>query len=398
MEEVQLDEVAGEGVVGGDNMRAVDFVILAEFDIDTGSTIRHQYPKPIPGYTADYFANYMLPEGAHKRAQDSNYIFLNRDGVHGAVREWIHPDSDSDSDLGPGAGAGDGADAGAGAADSKQPFLYGLNIVKTEYDTSVRRGATVKAIAVFSRHSCVHVFKPALESALALYFGGQFDDKNDNSLAVDLYTSLNQLLMTSVPRRNTVQRAVMNYWSGAMDAAEPSAARHLASVGHVHAMSLAFNGNVIPLRIPLNRSPDEVGESCVKLLLSAFGTDAMKIYHAVLVGQRVCFVGYSHSASELAALVLATVRLVSPPVAGVIKRAFPYASLTDLTFLECPGFIAGCTNPIFSGHPEWWDLLCVLGGDHDSEVGTVSQAGADAIEGRGGRIVGHVVGLEGWSF
>ena len=55
----------------------VDYILLAEFDIDTGSTVRHQYPVEVPGYKADWFAENMLPEGAHNRTQDWTYIFLN---------------------------------------------------------------------------------------------------------------------------------------------------------------------------------------------------------------------------------------------------------------------------------------------------------------------------------
>ncbi|CAM9981927.1 unnamed protein product, partial [Scytosiphon promiscuus] len=45
---------------------------------------------------------------------------------------------------------------------------------------------------------------------------------------------------------------------------------------------------------------------------------------------------------------------------GVLRRAFPYASLSDLSFLETPSFVAGVTNPVFEAHPEWWDVLCQL--------------------------------------
>lgn len=58
----------------------IDYIILAEFDIDTGSTVRHQFPGAIPGYAADFFAEYMLPEGAHNRVEDWTYILLNRGG------------------------------------------------------------------------------------------------------------------------------------------------------------------------------------------------------------------------------------------------------------------------------------------------------------------------------
>ena len=56
----------------------VDYLVLAEFDIDTGSTVRHTIPKDVIGYKKDWFADYMLPEGAHNHDLDWTYIFLNR--------------------------------------------------------------------------------------------------------------------------------------------------------------------------------------------------------------------------------------------------------------------------------------------------------------------------------
>jgi hypothetical protein len=46
-------------------------------------------------------------------------------------------------------------------------------------------------------------------------------------------------------------------------------------------------------------------------------------------------------------MVLGCAALLSPPLNGLLlQRVFPYASLTDLSFLEVPGFIAGVTNPV----------------------------------------------------
>ena len=46
---------------------------------------------------------------------------------------------------------------------------------------------------------------------------------------------------------------------------------------------------------------------------------------------------------------------------GFTRHAFPYTDLTKIDeLLKVPGFIAGVTNPAFSYHPEWWDLMCDL--------------------------------------
>lgn len=59
----------------------VEYVLVAEFDIDKGSTVRHCYPSSSifdETYTSDYFANNMLPEGAHNRTHDWTYMLLHR--------------------------------------------------------------------------------------------------------------------------------------------------------------------------------------------------------------------------------------------------------------------------------------------------------------------------------
>ena len=50
--------------------------------VTKGSTVRYQYPNPIAGYKEDWFAEHMLPEGAHNREQDWTYIILNRGERH----------------------------------------------------------------------------------------------------------------------------------------------------------------------------------------------------------------------------------------------------------------------------------------------------------------------------
>ena len=60
----------------------VSHVLVAEFDIDKGSTLRACHPPgPLPrGYDGGFFANLMLPEGAHHRREDTTVFFLHREG------------------------------------------------------------------------------------------------------------------------------------------------------------------------------------------------------------------------------------------------------------------------------------------------------------------------------
>eukprot|EP01105_Mastigella_eilhardi_P014274 TRINITY_DN3257_c0_g1_i1.p1 TRINITY_DN3257_c0_g1~~TRINITY_DN3257_c0_g1_i1.p1 ORF type:complete len:506 (-),score=90.21 TRINITY_DN3257_c0_g1_i1:713-2197(-) len=60
--------------------RNVDFIILAEFDILTGSSIRCQYPQ-LTSIDEGILSELMLPDGCHKRKDDWTVFFLNRPGA-----------------------------------------------------------------------------------------------------------------------------------------------------------------------------------------------------------------------------------------------------------------------------------------------------------------------------
>lgn len=128
-----------------------EYIVLAEFDIDTGSTVRHMFPSPIPNYAADWFAENMLPEGVHNRSIDYTYMFLNRNGLRS---------NDSLANL---------QGMGQQSTDSNH-FLYGINLCCTKHDSTVKRGAIVKAMAIFSRYNLVEFFKRPLDIALERYF------------------------------------------------------------------------------------------------------------------------------------------------------------------------------------------------------------------------------------
>jgi hypothetical protein len=98
--------------------------------------------------------------------------------------------------------------------------------------------------------------------------------------------------------------------------------------------ALESSDRSIPLSIPLLRSQDELGDINVARFLKIFGESAVRIWSAIMAQQRVLFVGYNHPASDLAQMVFTAVALCSPPLHGVIRRAVPYATLSDLSFLE----------------------------------------------------------------
>lgn len=320
-------------------------LVLAEFDIDTGSTVRHQYPKPIreecnDHYKEDWLAEHMLPEGAHNRDVDYTYIFLNRNG------KLID-------------------DLATTTTESKDLFYYGINLVRTKHDTSVRRGALVKAMAIFSRYSFIEIFKKPLELALRKYFDNQSAD-----ILASLYRDLNATDLSNIPKPNSIEKMLMRRGVGISHLGENITYRPKSwnqdLLIPVDVDSVDGPPGHISLSIKLYYTPDEVGDISVTNLVQTFGPAVMRIYHGIITGQRILFVGYNHAASDVAQMVLSAVALVSPPIPSVIRRAYAYANLTDMSFLEVPGYISGVTNPMFQQHESWWDLLCVLDLPHNT--------------------------------
>ena len=56
----------------------IDYIILSEFDIDKGSTVRLQYPNPVPTVNQEEIADHMIMEGVHNFGVVSSYFTLGR--------------------------------------------------------------------------------------------------------------------------------------------------------------------------------------------------------------------------------------------------------------------------------------------------------------------------------
>lgn len=334
----------------------IDYVLLAEFDIDTGSTVRHQYPVNVPDYKADWFAEHMLPEGAHNRDIDYTYIFLNRDAEHIDADFWIKPKTLVNENQTSNTTTSSSSGEGNSASDAGKHFLYGLNVVKTRHDSTVRRGAIVKAMCIFSRYHFIEIFKRPLEIALEDYF-----DHPSVDVLKKFYEAVNKIDISTLPRPDYLERLIMRRGVSY----HPLRTSPMDHTPSHWSRTLTYNyggdsSSPLHLTVPVHNTPDEVGDISVTNLVKLFGESVMRIYHAILTKQRVIFVGYSHAAGDIAQIVLSSVAMVAPPMTDLIRRTFPYANLSDLGFLEVKGFIAGVTNPMFQQRETWWDLLCVL--------------------------------------
>ena len=122
----------------------------------------------------------------------------------------------------------------------------------------------------------------------------------------------------------------------------------------------AFVPLSVPLKVSMPQLPhtDDISNvTTLRKFIMKFGEKTMLIYDAVLSEKRILFSGgLDHSASEIADYVLACAQLVSPPLLGISSKLYPYAALSNLDFIEEPGYIAGVTNPVFKQRQNWHDL------------------------------------------
>jgi hypothetical protein len=181
----------------------VEYILVASFDIDRGSVMEHQYPGAISG-DEHMLAELMLPDQTHMRSQDWTIFFLHKDtSAEDEAREKrkakrrrrrkkreateqgvdvnqladgaseldeIEDELEEDEDL----ESTDEEDI-----DEGPPLIYVLNLVNTKQDQSVKRGAVVKAMAICTRHSFLHIYKACtckcyfycqLTNLLSLYY------------------------------------------------------------------------------------------------------------------------------------------------------------------------------------------------------------------------------------
>ena len=409
----------------------VEYILVASFDIDRGSVMEHQYPGPVGGDEV-MLAELMLPDQTHTRSQDWTIFFLHKDAEaeeeadedgRGKRKKRRRKGAEDDGQAEPGAIDGlvededlddedyedDESDEEPGNMDGP-PLVYVLNLVNTKTDNTVKRGAIVKAMAVCTRHSFLHIYKPLLLIALDQYFSSPTIE----TLA-SLYDAVNGMDLSLMPRLNLNEKFILQASNAkdlfiekfeaiiaqrmVSDASEngslrsvsptlqqyPSRSRYgLPKDTHEFESTVNYANIPVPVKIPVALSPETVGDfSLIKLITtfstphstspipfnpthphlttSGSGTHPMIVLlNALLTQKRVIFLGHNLPSSEVAEAVLAACALASGGLLrGFTRHAFPYTDLTKIDdLLKVPGFIAGVTNPAFAHHSEWWDVLC----------------------------------------
>lgn len=411
----------------------VEYILVASFDIDRGSIMEHQYPASIGG-DEPMLAELMLPDGAHVRSQDWTIFFLHKDTAevderrerkaakketrlarknarldttHGAYDR--RPSTQGQADHN-----GDGYDDSDDDTDAEEenalqsiegpPLVYVLNLVNTKQDNTVKRGAIVKAMAICTRHSFLHIYKPLLLLALEEYFRAPVPE----TLA-SLYDAVNEMDLSLLPRLSWQERFILQasdvkdlfiekfeYMVQQRISADrssqhthPSQPRQrypMPRDTHEFDSVVRYNNIPVPVKIPTALSAETVGDFSLIKLIQTFSNPhstapapftshhphlttsgplthpIVVLVNALLTQKRVIFIGHQLPSSDVAEAVLAACALASGGLLrGFTRHAFPYTDLTKIEdLLKVPGFIAGVTNPTFKHKSEWWDLLCDL--------------------------------------
>ena len=386
--------------------------------------MEHQYPGAISD-DGNMLAELMLPDQTHMRQQDWTMFFLHKDAtleeeeaqekkarrqkrrdkivakedalLNGDTTEADLSDDESESE--------DEEDGGEGP-----PLMYVLNLVNTKQDNTVKRGAIVKAMAICTRHSFLHIYKPLLLLALEDYFKSPYPET-----LMSLYDALNGMDLSLMPRLSLTERHILQASdakdmfvekfekmiqqrvadeeiAGKSTAAQPESPSKTSTPKytlprdtHEFESRVVYNSVTIPVKVPTAISPETVGDFSLVKLIQTFGGPhqtqpqpfalhphltssgaythpILVLLNAVLTQKRIIFLGHNRPSGEVAEAVLAACALASGGVLrGFTRHAFPYTDLTKIDeLLKVPGFIAGVTNPAFANHPEWWDLLCDL--------------------------------------
>jgi hypothetical protein len=233
--------------------------------------------------------------------------------------------------------------------DETLPFLYCINFIKTKKDSTMRRGASVKALAICSVHPYFYMFKSLLRHAMELIFES---GEEPETVIRDLFIAINSVDLSATASLSEAQKRVWRYSIVDKDIVK-------------YQTKVLFRGKSFVLIIPLAIDEDEIGDerASVIKLISKFKQETMIIFNAILEERRVLFVGHNQSASDVCFHVLSACLLVCPPLTGILKtRVFPYQSLTinGTDFTTVKGYIAGVTNPMFKQREEMWDLCCDL--------------------------------------
>lgn len=357
-------------------MPNIHYLVTAEFHVDKGPSLIHQYPSELPGLAGLLFLpELMLPDQIHKREEDYTLFLLHRNLSTGCFQYKYD----------------------RAACESHPYFVYTL--VNNVADLSVKRGLVIKSISIVTRLLYFKHFRPLLMICLDKYFSS-----NDEKCLAELYDAINcknlnvsqvkqsvikKLLITSIldlPLNDKLyfDESFRNKLLGIKEINEDLFIRKDLSYNSV----VSFNNMNIPIKVPIISLPDTIGDyfnptdinfkpNLLNILnarlASEYNNNEMTIYglltppiivliNAMLTGKKIIFLSYENSAGHIIDHVLLALKLITGGgiLTGVLTNynVFPMIDVSKIDLLtECDSFIAGTINPFFKSNDKLWDLL-----------------------------------------
>jgi hypothetical protein len=329
--------------------KLVEVVLIAEFDNDKGTVIRHQYdPKKILeqlGEDEHSIGDLLLPEGAQNHEWDWTLFLLNRrktaEPLTLSTEGWEVMDKSKKGNL--------SAEKSKTAityitekgetngSTSDRPF-YCFNLIHTKKGEHLKRGAVIASLCIVCRHQFFHLYKPFMRGALEYYFA-----QNTPKIVESLHHQLNGI--------NFLQ--AFSEWQRRPDFWADTYQEYLVPVSPAK----EFNIN-LPIQFPMHFQADELAEASLLLLVKTFKDNIMTLYNALLQEKKVMFLGHNLPSWTICRYVISSCLLLAPIHNVLIERAYPLTYLGGFGFQNSSGYIVGVSNPFFVEKEVYWDVLC----------------------------------------
>mmetsp|Transcript_4056 Transcript_4056/g.5998 ORF Transcript_4056/g.5998 Transcript_4056/m.5998 type:complete len:678 (+) Transcript_4056:27-2060(+) len=361
----------------------LDYIFLAEFDIDEGCKMTLTYPEITDEKFSEELSTIsalMVPDGSHMNPQE-DYLFCLR-----------------------------------------MPHLnksyYVMTMYKHMQKVGISRNTRVKALAFLSTSKHILALKPILNAGLNKIFFDEFgaykiypDQKNDKDVVIkkaiihkmihhtveQLYTQIREQLKQAQFVEDAAYMEELfkgKYYNKILSYGIHQYARSSLTINlkleslsvksddkpvtadelEAHEVSI---DSQIDIKIPHYLTDNMIDDSGVSIswLISEFGSNVMLLFNALLTGQKILIchtvesmsstLSQGHrtpSAGTIARYVLSLALLLSsmPEESFLLKRFYPYISILDQSYLETNGFVVGCTNPMMASQKNYDVLMDIV--------------------------------------
>ncbi|KAF6072262.1 Docking domain of Afi1 for Arf3 in vesicle trafficking family protein [Candida albicans] len=339
-------------------MPNIEYIVTAEFHIDKGPSIVHQFPNQLPGMDNLYFLpELMLPDQIHKRNEDYTLFLLHRNTTNGEFQYLFNKSTCEDNPY----------------------YLY--TIVDNRKNDEFKRGASIKSLSIITKLSYFKNFKPLLLICLDLYF-----KNNDVKYLEELYRVINEKKFDISPGysvsiiKKLLITSILDLPINDKIYYDESFRNKLLGIGKDDYVNddlfirkdlsfnsvIKFNNMNIPIKIPIliNILQAKLVSTNLNNELTIYGLQTPPIIiliNAILTGKKIIFLSYEHSSGYIIDHILLTLKIITG--GGILK--------------ECESFIAGTINPFFKQNDRLWDLMYDL---DNNEFILSSQLPGDDIE------------------